>query len=221
MATGAPGDYGDTPGYGANNYPQNDGGGMGGFMSGLGGLGGLIGGPWGMALGALLPGIVGLFRHKHSPADYFNQAYSTLGKNLGGAQFGQDLNSLYSRYANSPMAAAATRNMVMGNQAMQGSMRTSLGERGLGSSGIGSVAPALAQGMLGGQMANFQGGLYNQAAGDMKDLYAQRVGLAGRMVPQGQYGAQYQDPWGEFFNNLSRYIQMYGNRSNTNQQQTR
>ena len=156
------------------------------------------------ALSSILgPVLGGLFRGK-DPADALRQKLGNVSnpQNLLGLT-----NQFYQAFLGSPAFSQAQGNIASGqNTALQG-LRQSLGARGLTTSGIGSVAPALAQSGAANQLAQLRAGGYNQAQQAAQQSIQQQIqallgGGAGQNVGANLFGAGL-GGFGEF---LQKYL---------------
>lgn len=133
-----------------------------------------------------LPFLGGLFRGK-DPADELRQR---LG-NISNPQNQMALaNQFYQAFLGSPAFSQAQGNIAAGQNVALNQLRQSLGARGLTTSGIGSVAPALAQSGAANQLAALRAGGYNSAQQAASDAIRNQIqALLGAPVGQ-NYQAQ-------------------------------
>ena len=155
------------------------------------------------ALSSVLgPLLGGLFRGK-DPADALRQKLGVVSnpQNLLGLT-----NQFYQAFLGSPAFSQAQGNIASGqNTALQG-LRQSLGARGLTTSGIGSVAPALAQSGAANQLAQLRAGGYSQAQNAAQQSIQQQIqALLGGGAGQNTQGSLV----GAGLSSFAKFLQQY------------
>lgn len=98
-------------------------------------------------------------------------------------------NQLYSNWMASPAFSGAQGSLFRGASAAQGSLRTSLANRGLSTSGIGDLSRAVGQSLPGIGMANLQSQGWSQSIEQAMNLIKLRLGGAGGLPAGSNIGA--------------------------------
>jgi len=141
------------------------------WKSGVGGAAGSLGplGAFGAAFGPALFG--GLFG-ANDPNAKARQQYLDL---LSPSRIAGLTNTFYNQNINSPAFSVAGRAANAGAMNLTNNLNRNFAQRGIFHSGVGSIAPALAQSSLGNQMANLYSGAWQNAS-------QQGMGLAERQA---------------------------------------
>ena len=189
------------------------GGGFGGALGGLGGLlGGLVGGPFGAIGMSLLPGLLGGLFGGESPQE---KLMKQIQKISNPANLNTQTTDFYRNFLNSPAYAQSQANIAGGSNQALNVLRQGLGARGLGSSGIGAVAPAITSSLAGNQLGQLQSSTYGQAQNAAQQSIQQQIqalvgganaGLAGPGQNQQLFGGGLQD--------LAKYFAAYLSKQN-------
>lgn len=145
----------------------------------------LLGGPWGLAAYGALSFLPSLFGGAARRSDPLLGARAAALRELSPDALGSVTNSLFSQWQNSPAYWQAWKSAVGASQGLQNQVRNSLAARGIGTSGIGAVAPALAGSSLGYNLGNISAMGYQQAAQNAASLQRARAEalLTGGQVP--------------------------------------
>jgi len=85
------------------------------------------------------------------------------------------INQFYQQALGSPAFSQGQGTILAGANAAQGDLARSLGARGLGTSGIGAIAPALIQSGIGGQLAGLRTQAYQGAQGQAQNSIQQQI----------------------------------------------
>lgn len=195
-APGYPATAGDMPGYGG-------GGGAGVAGAGLGMLAGL--GPG--ALLSFLPSLLtGLFGNPQV------KLRRQLNK-LSSPQYLSNLtNQYYQQALASPAYSQAQGTIAAGANAAQGNIASSLGQRGISTSGLGALLPGLTSSLVGSQQAGLRTSAYGGAQGQAQDQVQQMIqnllGTQGTSPARGLAGQGVE----AFLPFLQQYLQSQGRR---------
>ena len=145
----------------------------------------LLGGPWGLAAYGAMSFLPALFGGAARRSDPLLGARSAVMRELSPDALGSVTNSLFSQWQNSPAYWQAWKSAVGASQGLQNQVGHSLAARGIGTSGIGAVAPALAGSSLGFNLGNISAAGYQMAAQNAARLQQARAEalLSGGQVP--------------------------------------
>ena len=133
------------------------GGGAGGLGGLLGGAGALLGGPLALPLALSFgPALLSKLFGGESPEQKLRKQLMQI---LNPSNQANLTEQFYRQNLGSPGFSTAQSGLIRGSNLTQQRLATSLGARGLRTSGVGSVVPGLASSALAGQMGN----LYTQA----------------------------------------------------------
>lgn len=149
--------------------PGNSGGGGGGFGGALGAMGGFLGGPWGMGIAALLPGLLGTLAGGDNPRKLRQQALSFFDpRNID-----NEANQLFRTNLNSAGYNMARSELIGAGQAGQGALQRQLAQTGLNRSGVGASLSTAA-----GMAPGFQMGRLNASAWENAMRMAQQSAMS-------------------------------------------
>jgi hypothetical protein len=164
--------------------------------------GGLNLGLMGMLMG--IPGLMGML-FKDDPTKQFGRNMEGLERFFGPQAMTSGANQFYQAFRSSPAYTASKRGILQGGASLQNNLASSLGQRGLGTSGIGAVAGPLAGSATGGQIANLNSQTWQQAIEALFKSRGMQGSLAGGMQPKftgSDFGAAGMDA-------LSKYLMSY------------
>lgn len=137
------------------------------------GLGALLGGPGGAALLSFLPGLLGkLGVFGEDPAQKLRREIMQLTSPQNVARL---TNQNYQQFLQSPGYSQAQTSVLGGANAAGNQLRSSLGSRGLASSGIGALANAIQGSTAGLKLGGLQAQGYQSAQQQTQDMIRQQI----------------------------------------------
>jgi len=143
-----------------------------------------MGGPWGLAAGAgmsLLPGLFGaLFGRGEDPRVLRQRALAELDPNV----IEGNANRFFSQTLNSPAFNMARSQTIAGGQQAIGSISRHLAQTGLGRSGVGTAMLGAAAAAPDIQMGQLTSQAWEAAMGNAQGLARARAGVYGGMPRQ-------------------------------------
>ena len=127
----------------------------------------------------------GLFNRPTDPMQDWQRAWSRLsGITMGAENPMQYAQNAYSGFLGSPAYQGMQRNLFGQSQGFGNTLNASLANRGLLNSGLGNTIGALGQNLYGGNLANLQGGMFQNFLSQAPELFRLRGQLAGGIGPQ-------------------------------------
>jgi len=143
-----------------------------------------MGGPWGLAAGAglsLLPGLFGAaFGRGEDPRVLRQRALAELDPNV----IEGNADSFFKQTLNSPAFNMARSQMIAGGQTAQGSISRHLAQTGLGRTGVGTAMLGAASAAPDIQMGQLTSQAWEMAMANAQGLARSRAGVYGSMPRQ-------------------------------------
>jgi hypothetical protein len=121
------------------------------------------------ALG-LIPGFANMFQKHRDPAEEMQRNIQMLMQTFSPQKIGAQANSMYSVLQGSPMYQAGMGNLISGANQSQNLLTRNLAGAGIQGSGVGQIQRSMAPSVMGGQVANFNSGVYNQGLNSVMSL---------------------------------------------------